>query len=134
MKYRVFARSFLGILNLHYHHGTRWQTPQLIYDGRCHIMFELSGGREIWNGNKLLSLRWTSSCFANPEYEPEDMLKAALHTLASYVRTQPPFMVVLILPVWDDTPWNSAAVRCYGNMLAIIYIPAGHMSFIPAHT
>jgi hypothetical protein len=26
--------------------------------------------------------RWTGSCIANPEYEPEDMLKAVLHALA----------------------------------------------------
>ena len=25
---------------------------------------------------------WIGSCIANPEYEPEDMLKAVLHTLA----------------------------------------------------
>jgi hypothetical protein len=51
--------------------------------------------------------RWTDSCIANPEYEPKDMLKAVLHALASYT----PFLAVLILPVWDDTPWNSAAIR-----------------------
>ena len=27
--------------------------------------------------------RWTSSCIANPEYEPENMLKAVLHALES---------------------------------------------------
>ena len=27
--------------------------------------------------------RWTASCMANPEYEPEDMLHAVLHALAS---------------------------------------------------
>ncbi len=27
--------------------------------------------------------QWTRSCIANPEYEPEDMLKAVLHALAS---------------------------------------------------
>ena len=27
--------------------------------------------------------RWTGSCIANPEYEPEDMLKAVLHALSS---------------------------------------------------
>ena len=27
--------------------------------------------------------RWIGSCIANPEYEPEDMLKAFLHALAS---------------------------------------------------
>jgi len=27
---------------------------------------------------------WTNSCIANPEYEPEDMLKTVLHAIASF--------------------------------------------------
>ena len=30
--------------------------------------------------------RWTNSCIANSEYEPEDMLKTVLHALASLLR------------------------------------------------
>jgi hypothetical protein len=62
--------------------------------------------------------RWTSSCIANPEYDLEDMLKAVLHALASSECTDIPFIVVIILPFWDDTytPWNSAAIRDHGNM------------------
>ena len=60
--------------------------------------------------------RWTSSCIANPEYEPEDMLKASLHALDSSEMQDTPFLVVLILPIWDDTPWNSAAIRGHHNM------------------
>jgi hypothetical protein len=33
--------------------------------------------------NDAFSYRWTGSCIANPEYEPEDMLKPVLHALAS---------------------------------------------------
>jgi hypothetical protein len=43
--------------------------------------------------------RTTSSCIANPEYEPEDMLKAFIHALASSERRETLFLVVLILPV-----------------------------------
>jgi hypothetical protein len=43
--------------------------------------------------------RWTSSCIVNPEYKPEDMLKAVLHTLASSKSIETPFLVVLILSV-----------------------------------
>ena len=78
-------------------------------------------------------LRWTNSCIANPEYEPEDMLKAALHALTSSEVQDIPFLVVLILPVWDDTPWKSAAIRGHHNMSTLIRIPAGHMRFVPAH-
>jgi hypothetical protein len=48
--------------------------------------------------------RWTSSCIANPGYEPKDMLKAVLHALASSESLDAPFLVILILPVWEDTP------------------------------
>jgi len=42
---------------------------------------------------------WTISCIANPEYEPEDMLKAALHAFASSESNETPFLIVVILPV-----------------------------------
>jgi len=61
------------------------------------------------------------------------MLKTALHALASSEYTDNPFLVVLILPKWDDTPWNSWAIRGHVNMTALINIPAGHMRFVPAH-
>jgi len=76
--------------------------------------------------------RWAGSCIANPEYEPEDMLKAVLHALTFSESSDTPFLV-LILPVWEDTPWNSAAIRGHHNISTIIRIPAGHMRFVPAH-
>ncbi len=48
--------------------------------------------------------RWAGSCIANPEYEPEDMLRAVLHALSCSEVQDTPFLVVLILPVWDATP------------------------------
>ena len=77
--------------------------------------------------------RWTSSCIANPEYEPEDMLQAVLQALSSSEHSDAPFLVVMILPVWDDSPWTSAAIRGHSNMSTLIRIPTGHMRFIPAH-
>jgi hypothetical protein len=77
--------------------------------------------------------RWTGSCIANPKYEPEDMLKAVLHALSSSEAQDTPFPVVLILLVWEDTPWSSAAIRGHHNMSTLIRIPAGHMRFVPAH-
>ena len=79
------------------------------------------------------SYRWGGSCIANPEYEPEDMLKAVLHALASSEAQDTPFLVVLILPLWEDTPWNSAGIRGHHNMSTLIRIPAGHMRFVPSH-
>ena len=55
--------------------------------------------------------RWTASGLTNPEYEPEDMLKAVLHALASFESNGTPFLVVKVLPVWGDTPWASKAIR-----------------------
>jgi hypothetical protein len=76
--------------------------------------------------------RWTASCIANPEYEPEDMLKAVLHALASSEHTDDPFLAVMTLPVWDDSPWTSAAIRGHTDMSTLIRIPTGHMRFVPA--
>ena len=59
------------------------------------------------------------------------MLKAVLHALSSSEAQDAPFLVVLILPVWEDTPWNSAAIRGHHNMSTLIRIPAGHMRFVP---
>ncbi len=61
------------------------------------------------------------------------MLKVVLHALSSSEVKDTPFLVVLILPVWEDTPWNSAAIRGHHNMSTLIRIPAGHMRFVSAH-
>jgi hypothetical protein len=68
-------------------------------------------------------LRWTSSCIVDLEYEPEDMLKAVVYALASSESNKNPFLIVLILPVWDDTPWNYASVRGHRNISNLIRIP-----------
>jgi hypothetical protein len=77
--------------------------------------------------------RWTSSYIANPEHKPEDMLKAVMQSLTSFECTYTLFMVVIILPVWDDTPWISTKIRGHGNMSTLIHIPTGHMRFVTAH-
>ena len=46
----------------------------------------------------------SGSCTANPEYDPGDMRKAILHALVSFTDTTTPFLVVTVLPVWEDTP------------------------------
>ncbi len=50
------------------------------------------------------SYRLTGSCTANPEYDPGDMRKAILHAHASAIDTKTPFLVVMVLPVWEDIP------------------------------
>ena len=45
--------------------------------------------------------RWTGSCIAILEYEPEDMLKAVFHALASSESPNTPFLVALFLPLWE---------------------------------
>jgi len=69
------------------------------------------------------SYRLTGSCIANPEYDPSDMRKAILHALASSTDASTPFLVVLALLVWEDTPWYSAAIRSYPNLEILIQIP-----------
>jgi hypothetical protein len=77
--------------------------------------------------------RWTASCIANSEYEPEDMLKAVLHALSSSKHTDAPFLAVMVLLVWDDSPWTSNAIRGHPNISTLILIPSGHMCFVPAN-
>ena len=50
------------------------------------------------------SYRLTGLCTANPEYDPGNMRKAILHALASSTNTTIPFLVVMVPPVWEDTP------------------------------
>jgi hypothetical protein len=78
--------------------------------------------------------RWTSSCIANPDYEPKNMPKAVLHALASSECNETPFLIVLILPIWDDTPWNSTSVRGHMTMTTLVHIPAGHIHALRAVT
>ena len=77
--------------------------------------------------------RWTSFCIANPEYGPEDMLKDVLYALVSSKFSKNPFLDGLILPLWEDTPWNSASIRIHRNMITLIRIQARHMRFLPVH-
>ncbi len=61
------------------------------------------------------------------------MLNAVQHALSSSDRSETPFLIVLILSVWDDIPWNSASIRGHKNMKTLIWIPTGHMRFVPVH-
>jgi hypothetical protein len=77
--------------------------------------------------------RWTTSYIVNPEYEPEDILIAVMHAFLHSECAKTLFLIVLILPVWGDTPWNSAAIKAHGNMSTLIQIPVGHMRLVLAH-
>jgi hypothetical protein len=69
------------------------------------------------------SYRLTGSCIANPECDPGDMRKAILHALASSTDTTTPFLVILVLPIWENTPWYSAVIRSHPNLEILIQIP-----------
>ena len=60
------------------------------------------------------------------------MLKAVLHALASSETSALPVLVVLVLPTWDNPPWNSASIRSHSNITTLIRIPTGRMRFVPA--
>jgi hypothetical protein len=69
------------------------------------------------------SYNLTGSCTANPEYDPEDMRKAVMYALSSSEDNTTPFLVVLVLPVWEDTPWTSTGIRNHRNLETLIHIP-----------
>jgi hypothetical protein len=79
------------------------------------------------------SYRLTGSCTANPKYDPGDMRKAILRALASSTDTKTPVLVVMVLPIWEDAPLYSAAIRSHHNLETLIQIPAGHLRFVLAH-
>ena len=58
---------------------------------------------------------------------------AVLHALASSANTKTSFLTIMVLPVWEGTPWQSAAIRSHANMETLIHIPTGHMRFVPTY-
>ena len=52
--------------------------------------------------------------------------------MASSEHTDDPFLAVMVLPVWDDSPWTSAPIIGHTKMSTLIRIPTGHMRFVPA--
>ena len=77
------------------------------------------------------SYRWTGSCVANPEYIAADMRKAVRHALAS-ASYDSPFLCLLILPRWDDTPWRSADIISHENIEILASLAPRQMRFTPA--
>jgi hypothetical protein len=74
---------------------------------------------------------WTGSCMVNLEYKPEGMRTAVLHALASSTNSTTSFLAVLVLPVWEDTLRQSAAIRNHANIETLIQITTGHMRLSP---
>ena len=61
------------------------------------------------------------------------MLNVVLHALSASDHTDSPFVAIMVLLVWDDSPWTSNAIRGHPNMFTLIRIPNGHMRFVPAN-
>jgi hypothetical protein len=61
------------------------------------------------------------------------MLKAVIFALASSESNETPILVVLILPIKNDTPWNSTVIRGHFNISILILIPTGHVRVVSAH-
>ena len=77
------------------------------------------------------SYRWTGACVANPEYIAADMRKAVRHALES-AAYDPPFLCLLVLPQWDDTPWRSADILSHECIEILASLPPYHIKFAPA--
>ena len=76
--------------------------------------------------------RWTGSCVANPEYTAPDMRQAVEHAIRSSVTTDNPFLCLLTLPSWDDSPWRSAGLLSHKNVHHLLQVPHGRFRFVPA--
>ncbi len=95
----------------------------MLHDRRYLMLLGLPIRRDFGAFTDSFLYRWTGSCIANPEYELENMLKAIPHALASSESPNTPFLVVSIYRVCENSPRNSAAIRCQHNMSTLIRIP-----------
>ena len=77
--------------------------------------------------------RCTISCLANPEHEPADMRKTILHAIACATSSANAFLVVLILPAWEDSPWRTHAILQHPNLTTLAHLPANQLKFTPSH-
>jgi len=64
----------------------------------CSAILEDSAFGALHNA---FNYKWTGSCAANPEYDPEDITrKASIHAIVSFTDTTTPFLAILVLSVW----------------------------------
>ena len=75
--------------------------------------------------------RWTGSCLANPEYEPENMHRAVTHALACSDASEAPFLVAPFLPAWEDSPWQAESIRQHPHMETLLRLEKGRLNFVP---
>ena len=61
------------------------------------------------------------------------MRKTILHALACATAVANPFLVVLILPAWEDSPWRTHAILQHPNLTTLAHLPANQLKFIPSH-
>ncbi len=81
------------------HNGNFPQPAQLLYVRQHHLLVGLPEDAIFGAILNSFLFRWSNSCIANPESEPEDMLKVVPHALASSEHIDTLFLDVLILPV-----------------------------------
>ena len=83
--------------------------------------------------DQVYSYRWTGSCLAVPEYEPANIRKAVLHTLASSTTTKSPILVVMILPACEDPPWRTYSILSHYHTATLVHLKPNQLKFIPAN-
>jgi hypothetical protein len=77
--------------------------------------------------------RWTCSCLAFPDFEPEDLRKAVLSALACSTTTNSPFLVVLILPAWEDSPWITHSILSHLSLTTLAHLNPNQLNLVPPH-
>ena len=75
--------------------------------------------------------RWTGSCLANPEYEPEDMRQTLRHAIASTELSSTPTLIALLLPAWEDSPWRTNGIRSHPNVETVLRLEKGQLKYVP---
>ena len=68
-----------------------------------------------------------------PEFDLVDMRKTILHALTCASSSSSAFLVVFILPAWEDLPWRIHFILHHPNLTILAHLSANQLKFFPAH-
>ena len=59
------------------------------------------------------------------------MHRAVTHALACSDASEAPLLVALVLPAWEDSPWQANTIRQHPHMETRLILEKGHLKFVP---
>ena len=80
--------------------------------------------------DKAYSYRWTGSCIAVPEHEPDYIIKIVLQALACSIATEKPLLVGMILPAWEDSQWRTHSILSHSDITTLVQLKPNKLKLI----